>query len=716
MAEYAICGTVAVLQINNPPLNVLSHHVRRQLMSGLRQALQDTAVRSIVIMGKGQIFTAGADVKEFGTEKALSDPSLPTLVEAVAASNKPVVTAFHGTTLGGGVALALASHCRLAASSVKIGLPEVEIGIVPTCGVTQRLPRLVGLQTAVQMIISAQTMSAQQALAAGLLDKVVSGDLLSEAVGFAKSVEVQALADRRVGSRAVPGADTAEDVLDAARKRLVRRSRGAIAPLTCLQAIQASLLPFETGMKREAELGQYLWTSWQAGALRYAFLAERTVKRWHLPGNKTVNYRTAEPLVINSVGVLGAGTMGVGITICLLQAGLKVVLIEANKTQLDKAVTLIQRSLGGRSHSKQLSHQAMQLRATTDYRQLGEVDLVIEAVFEDLALKRKVFQQLDSVTKPQAILATNTSGLDIDKIASATQRPDKVIGTHFFSPAHVMRLLENIYGRHTSPETIATAMQLGATIGKVGVLVGNCPGFVGNRMKGLNFTEAMFLLEEGAEPQDVDKALEEFGFAMGPFRVSDLAGGDVHWRRRIQAGLTTEQGPPPNTPLLYRQGNRYCPLADMLCMQGRFGQKTGAGWYRYESGSRAALPDAVVHRLILKHRQDNGLQRRNISSQEIVERCLYPLINEGFRILEEGLAAGPQDIDVIFLLGFGWPRHTGGPMYYADKVVGLGILLRCLEKYRALHPRSAHWVPSSLLQTMATQGTSLTAWAAGSRL
>ncbi|XP_035697474.1 peroxisomal bifunctional enzyme-like [Branchiostoma floridae] len=713
MAECATYGTVAVLQINNPPLNVLGHDVRSQLMSGLQQALQDKAVCSIVIMGKGQTFTAGADVKEFGTEKVFWEPTLHSLVEAVSASTKPVVTAIHGTTLGGGVALALASHYRLADSSAKMGLPEVQLGILPTCGVTQRLPRLVGLQTAVRMVTSGQTQSAQQALTAGLLDKVVTDDLLKKAVGFARSVDVRGLEARRVSSWTVPGADRAEDVLDAARKTLVRRSRGAIAPLTALQAIQASLLPFETGMKREAELGRYLWTSWQAAALRYAFFAERTVKRWHIPRNKNVNYRTAEPMDIKSVGVLGAGTMGVGITISLLQAGLKVVLTEVNKAQLDKAVSLIQRSLEGKSGGKP---QPMQLRATTDYSQLREVDLVIEAVFEDLALKKKVFQQLDAVTNPRTILATNTSGLDIDQIAAATQRPDKVIGTHFFSPAHVMRLLENIYGRHTSVETIATAMQLGATIGKVGVLVGNCPGFVGNRMKGLNFTEAMFLLEEGAEPQDVDKALEEFGFAMGPFRVSDLAGGDVHWRRRIQAGLTTEHGPPPYTPVLYRQGNRYSPLADMLCMQGRFGQKTGAGWYRYKSGSRTALPDAEVHRLIHKHRQDHGFQRRNISSQEIVERCLFPLINEGFRILEEGLATGPQDIDVIFLLGFGWPRHTGGPMYYADKVVGLGNLLQSLEKYRAYHPRSAHWVPSSLLRKMAAQGTSLSIWAAGSRL
>ncbi|XP_066265568.1 peroxisomal bifunctional enzyme-like [Branchiostoma lanceolatum] len=712
MAEYSTYGSVAVLQVNNPPVNSFSYHVRQGLVDGLEKAQRDPAVRSIVIMGKGRTFPAGADVREFGTNAAIKSPNLLSVLAVVDTSPKPIVSAIHGTALGGGYELALASHYRLAVPSARVGLPEVHLGVLPGAGGTQRLPRVVGVKTAIQMITTGQHIKAQQALSLGLVDKIVQGDLLKKAVSFARSIEGRPVEGRRISQKTVPDAEKVQEVVDAARKTIIRRARGAIAPMTCVQAIQASVLPFDVGMQRERELMAFLMTSWQAPAQQYAFFSEREVRRWSHPRDKRVNFKTAKPRVIKSVGVVGAGTMGVGITISLLQAGLKVVLLEVNKKQLDRGITTIQKTLSQKSASQKMSL----LTTTMDYSMLSDVDMVIEAVFESMRLKKEVFKKLDSITKPQAILSSNTSGLDIDKIAAVTKRPDKVVGTHFFAPANIMRLLENILGKHTSAETIATAMQLGTTIGKVGVLVGNCPGFVGNRMLGPYVTEAVFLLEEGADPQDVDKAIEEFGLAMGPFRMGDLSGLDIGWRGRIEKGLTTEQGPPPATPPLYRRGNRYCPLADMLCMQGRLGQKTGAGWYRYEPGSRAALPDPVVHQMIREYRQQHGFKKRTISSQEIVERCLYPLINEGFHILEEGITARSMDIDVTYLFGYGWPRHTGGPMYYAERVVGLEKILRSLESYQAQYPDHHYLQPSPLLRNMVAKGTSLAALGTDSKL
>ncbi|XP_019637976.1 PREDICTED: peroxisomal bifunctional enzyme-like [Branchiostoma belcheri] len=712
MAEYSTLGSVAVLQVNNPPVNSFSHHVRQALVDGLERAQRDPAVRSIVIMGKGRTFPAGADIREFGSGAAVKMPNLLMVLQAVDTCQKPVVSAIHGTALGGGFELALASHYRLAVPSARMGLPEVHLGILPGAGGTQRLPRVVGVKTAIQMITSGQHIKAQQALSLGIVDKIVQGDLLKEAVSFARSVEGRPVEDRRISQKTVPEADKVDEVVEAARKTILRKARGAIAPMTCVQAIQASVLPFEAGMAREAELMAFLMTSWQAPAQQYAFFSEREVRRWSHPRDKRINFKTAKPRVVKSVGVVGAGTMGMGITINLLQAGLKVVMLEVNKKQLDKAVNTIKKTLSQKSASQKMS----QLTTAMDYSQLRDVDIVIEAVFENMRLKKEVFRKLDAVTKPQTILASNTSGLNIDEIAAVTKRPDKVVGTHFFAPANVMRLLENIYGRQTSPETVATAMQLGVTIGKVGVLVGNCPGFVGNRMLGSYTAEAVFLLEEGAEPQDVDRAIEEFGFPMGPFRMGDLSGTDIGWKGRIAKGLTTEHGPPPATPALYRRGNRYCPLPDMLCMKGRLGQKTGAGWYRYEPGSRTALPDPVVLQMIQDYRQEHGFKKRTISSQEIVERCLYPLINEGFHILDEGIAARSLDIDVIYLFGYGWPRHTGGPMYYAERVIGLEKLLCSLETYSARYPDHAHLQPSPLLRNMVAKGGSLAALGTDSKL
>ncbi|XP_078687672.1 peroxisomal bifunctional enzyme-like [Branchiostoma floridae x Branchiostoma belcheri] len=728
MAEYSTCGSVAVLQVNNPPLNTLTRHVLQALVSGLKRAQRDPAIRSIVIAGKGPTFPAGADLEELlGTATAPLLSNLRMALEAVDTCQKPIVCAIHGTALGGGFELALASHYRLAVPSATLSLPEVHLGMLPGAGGTQRLPRVVGVKSAIHLITSGQDIKVQQALSLGLVDKIVQGDLLKEAVSFARSVEGRPLEDRRISQRTVPDADKVDEVVEAARKAVLRKARGAIAPSTCVQAIQASVLPFAAGMAREANLMTYLMTSWQAAAQQYVFFSEREVRQWSHPRDKHINFRTAKPTVIkrttpllkyiiSSVGVVGAGTMGAGITISLLQAGLKVVLLEVNKKQLDKAITVIQKTLRQKSAFKKMS----QLTTTMDYSQLSDVDMVIEAVFENLRLKKEVFRKLDAITEPQAVLASNTSGLDIDKIAAVTKRPDKVVGTHFFSPANVMRLLENIYGKKTSAETVATVMQLATTIGKVGVLVGNCAGFVGNRMLGPYRSEALFLLEEGVDPQDVDRAIEEFGFPMGPFRMNDLAGNDIGWRRRIEAGLTTEHGPPPDTPALYRRGDRYCPLPDMLCLRGRLGQKTGAGWYRmshhapsmcnrYKPGSRTALPDPVLLQMIQDYRQEHGFKKRTISSQEIVERCLYSLINEGFHVLDEGIASRSLDIDVIYLFGYGWPRHTGGPMYYAERVIGLEKLLRSLETYSARYPDHSHLQPSPLLRDMVAKGGSLAA-------
>ncbi|XP_019618612.1 PREDICTED: peroxisomal bifunctional enzyme-like [Branchiostoma belcheri] len=775
MAEYSTYGSVAVLQVNNPPLNTFTRHVLQALVSGLERAQRDPAVRSIVIAGKGPTFPAGADLEELlGTAAAPLLSNLRMVDKHVDTCQKPIVCAIHGTALGGGFELALASHYRLAVPSATLSLPEVHLGMLPGAGGTQRLPRVVGVKSAIQLITSGQDIKAQQALTLGLVDKIVQGDLLKEAVSFARSVEGRPLEDRRISQRTVPDADKVDEVVEATRKTILRKARGAIAPLTCVQAIQASVLPFAAGMAREADLMTYLMTSWQAAAQQYVFFSEREVRQWSHPRDKHINFRTAKPTVIKSVGVVGAGTMGAGITISLLQAGLKVVLLEVNKKQLDKAIAVIQKTLRQKSASQKMS----QLTTTMDYSQLSDVDMVIEAVFENLRLKKEVFRKLDVITKPQAVLASNTSGLDIDKIAAATKRPDKVVGTHFFSPANVMRLLENIYGKKTSAETVATVMQLATTIGKVGVLVGNCAGFVGNRMLGPYRSEALFLLEEGVDPQDVDRAIEEFGFPMGPFRMTDLAGNDIGWRRRIEARLTTEHGPPPDTPALYRRGDRYCPLPDMLCLQGRLGQKTGAGCMmlqeakddlteniyirfrtdgsvfdlrrllahtktleelildllfaddcallahteaalmshhapsmcnRYDPGSRTALPDPVVLQMIQDYRQEHGFKKRTISSQEIVERCLYSLINEGFHVLDEGIASRALDIDVIYLFGYGWPRHTGGPMYYVERVIGLEKLLRSLETYSARYPNHSHLQPSPLLRDMVAKGGSLAA-------
>jgi 3-hydroxyacyl-CoA dehydrogenase len=637
-------GDIAVVTVDNPPVNALKHEVRAGLSEALRQTREDGAIKAVVIACAGRTFFAGADITEFG--KPPRPPSLHDVIAGIEGMLKPVVAALHGTAFGGGFELALACHFRVAVPTARVGLPEVKLGLLPGAGGTQRLPRLVGPEKALRMIVTGDPIGASEALAVGAIDEIVEGELAAAAIAFAR----RAVAEGRPLTLVRDREDKliGEGFADAAEE-LTRRLRGREAPAACVEAVRnAIVLPFEEGLKREAELFRKLVTGDQSRAQRHIFFAEReAAKVTDMP-------EATKPQSIARGAVIGAGTMGGGIAMCFANAGIPVTVVETGRDLLQRGLdrmagnyrTTVSR---GGLDAAEMERRMGLISGVTELDAAEEADVVIEAVFEEMGVKKRVFADLDRIAKPDALLATNTSTLDVDEIARSTARPGHVLGMHFFSPANVMRLLEIVRGGQTSFDALATAIALGRRLGKVPVTVGVCHGFVGNRMLARRSVETERLLLEGALPQQIDAAVTGFGFPMGPCAMMDLAGLDVGWRIRQGRG-------------------EHALIEDALCDAGHFGQKTGKGYFRYEAGSRTPLPDPEIEKIILETSSRLGINRRPIAEEEIVERMVLPMINEGARILEEGIAARPGDIDVIWVYGYGWPVWRGGPMYYADQL------------------------------------------------
>ena len=690
-------GRVAVLTVDNPPVNALSQHVRKGLHDGIKQATADGAVQAIVIVCAGRTFIAGADITEFG--KPPVEPSLHSVLDLIEGSPKLVVSVIHGTALGGGLEVTLACHYRVGVKDARFGLPEVKLGILPGAGGTQRLPRVVGVEKGLQMMVSGDPIRADEALAVGLIDEIVAGgaaaageaptskagDLTAAGVVFAEKVlnekrplkKIRDLDDKLAAVRGKP------EVFANFRKSIARQTRGFRAPENIVKAVEAAVgLPFAEGLKRERELFAELLNSPESKAQRYFFFAEReAAKIPDVPGDTPARE-------IKKAAVIGAGTMGGGIAMNFANAGIPVTVIEVAQDALDRGLGVVRKNYEATAARGRLTQADVEKRVglitgSVDFKAAADADIVIEAVFEEMPIKKEVFAKLDAVCKPDAVLATNTSTLDVDEIASATKRPESVIGTHFFSPANVMRLLENVRGKKSSKTTVATAMTVGRRIGKVPVLVGVCYGFVGNRMLHQRGLQAEKLILEGAAPHQVDRALTDFGFPMGPFAMSDLAGLDVGWRIRKGRGVKA-------------------PVADRICELGRFGQKTGAGYFKYEKGDRTPIPDLEVEKIIVDVATALGITRRAISDEEILQRLLYPMVNEGAKILEEKIAIRASDIDVIWVYGYGWPVYRGGPMFWADSI-GLKALRDRLLEFRK-QSGDAFWTPAPLLDRLANEG------------
>ena len=689
--RYKLHGAVAVIAIDNPPMNGLSHDVRRGIVAGIDQAEADAAVAAIVVIGSDPLFSGGADIREFGTAAATAEPVLTTTINVVEGCTKPVIAAIGGVCMGGGLELALGCHYRVVAPAAKIALPEVKLGLLPGAGGTQRLPRLIGLEFALNMIVSGETVPADQFRGTPLFDGFVDGDLLEGALAFARKV-----VDERMPLKRVRDLEVVHPKPDAfllwARNTVGAMSKHYPAPLKCIDAVEAAVTKkgFDEGQRAERAAFLSLYTSDEHRALKHVFLAERAAaKIADVPDDTPVR-------PINRVGVIGAGTMGTGIAINFLEAGLPVTMLEMKQEALDRGVAAVRKVYEGRVGKGKLKQDKAEaamalLQPTLSYDDLRAVDLVIEAVFEDLGVKEKVFRKLDEVCKPGAILASNTSTLDLNAIAAFTKRPQDVVGAHFFSPANVMKLLELVRGAATAKDVLATMMQLAKKIRKTAVVSGVCDGFIGNRMVAAYQREAFFLLEEGASVQQIDGALEAFGMAMGIFKTGDLAGGDIGWaiRKRKYA-----EDP----------GARRFSIADRLCEMGRFGQKTGSGFYRYEPGRRDALHDAVVDGIVDACRREAGITPRKIGDGEIVQRCIYALVNEGARILGEGIAQRASDIDVVYLFGYGFPPWRGGPMLYADSMHLIDVV-HAMKRFAANpHGDPAFWQPAPLLARLAAEG------------
>ena len=688
--NYLEQDRVAILTIANPPANGISHGVRAGLLAGLDRALADDGIDAVVLTGAGQDFCAGAELREFGTPAATRTPSLPSVIAAIESSPKPVVAAIHGNCLGGGLELALGCHWRVALADATLGLPEVQLGLMPGAGGTQRLPRAIGLQRALNMITLGERLPAEQFAGTDLIDAIVQAPVADAAAAFARAAVKDARPLRRLRELKVlaPGADA---FLQFARSAVQAKNRFLPAPLAALEAVALSLdVPFDEALKRERAAFIALLNSPESRAMRHAFAVERQAAKVEgLPAD-------AAPRPVERVGVIGAGTMGSGIAIALVQAGLPVVLLESSQQALDRGMASVRKHFDaaverGRQSADAAAACVARVTPTLDYQAMADADVVIEAIFEDMDAKAEVFRRLDAVCKPGAILASNTSALDLDRIAAFTQRPDSVIGLHFFSPAHQMRLLEVIRGAATAPDVLATGLALARRLRKVAVVAGNADGFIGNRMLARYAAAANGLIDSGASPRQVDRALENFGFAMGVFRVGDLAGLDIGWATRKRRA---QQDP----------GRDHAVFADRLCEAGRFGQKTGAGWYRYEAGSRRAEDDPEVAKMLDAWRSERGHVARKFGEREILERCIFALVNEGARILADGVAQRAGDIDAVYLNGYGFPRFRGGPMQYADEV-GLPDVVRALRRIAAESPAEAEfWTPAPLLVEMAAQG------------
>jgi 3-hydroxyacyl-CoA dehydrogenase len=681
-------GDVAVITIDNPPLNVFSPGVPEGVRDHLMRAEADNDVRMVVITGAGRHFVAGADIKTFG-QPADQAPDVTGLIGALAGSSKPVVAAISGTAFGGGLEMALACNWRVATPDARLGLPEVKLGLLPGAGGTQRLPRLIGLEAALRMIPTGDPVDAGQARALGLVDDVVEGGLIDEAVAFVRRVADSDDALRRTHEMEVVSDGPVDEVIAGARDVVAKKARGMIAPLRCIDAIEAAVrLPFAEGVQRERQLFRDLLASDQSRALRHVFFAERNAAKVDDIGPDV------KPRPIQRGVVIGGGTMGGGIAMSFANAGIPVTMTEVDRDGLHQGMARIEKNYQnsvdkGRLSADEMSGRMDRITGAVDYAAVIDADVVIEAVFEDMDLKKEVFGTLDQSATPDAVLATNTSTLDVDEIAAATSRPSSVVGIHFFSPANVMKLLEVVRGNQTSDEVLITAIALGKQMRKIPVVVGVCDGFVGNRMFHKYTREASYLIEEGALPQQVDRVMTDFGFAMGPFAVIDLAGLDIGYRIRQRQAADRD----PN--------ERYPAIADRIVEMGRLGQKTGAGFYRYEEGSRKPLPDPEIEDLIVATSKDLGIERRDVGDDEIRERLLWQLVNEGAQILDEGIAQRSGDIDVIYVYGYGFPAHAGGPMFHAG-LVGLDKVYADIRRY---HDRLGDiWRPAPLLVELAEQG------------
>ncbi|QVL44099.1 MAG: enoyl-CoA hydratase/isomerase family protein [Alcanivorax sp.] len=686
VVSYRLEGDIGVIGVDYPPVNALGQGVREGLVNCLRQGLEDDQAKALVVIGEGRTFPAGADIREFG--KPPAGPALPDVINEYESSDKLVIAAIHGTALGGGLEVALGCDYRVALESAKVGLPEVKLGLLPGAGGTQRLPRLVGAKAALDMIVGGNPVKAKDAYKVGIVDEVVGGDLLEGALAYARKLVAENAPLRKIRDLDVKKEEA--DLFTNYEKSIARKQRGFKAPFHCIKAVQAAVeLPFEDGMKRERELFAELLVSPESRAQRHVFFAEREVAK--VPGLP----KDTAKRDVKSAAIIGAGTMGGGIAMNFANAGIPVKILEVKEDALERGIAVIRKNYEntakkGRITQEQVEQRMALIQPTLSYDDLGDVDLVIEAVFENMDVKKAVFTELDRVCKPGAILATNTSTLDVNRIASFTKRPEDVVGMHFFSPANVMKLLENVRGEKTSDEVVATVMDLSRRIGKVGVLVGVCHGFVGNRMLHKRQAEAVQLVNEGANPAQVDKVLFDLGFPMGPFAMSDLAGMDVGYRIREELRKEDPDNAPPRN------------WTDDLVEQGRLGQKTQAGVFDYKEGDRTPVPSSEVDALIAKFREENGIQSRDISDQEILERCMYIMVNEGAKILEEGIAARPLDVDVIWIYGYGFPVYRGGVLFWADSV-GLKTIY---DKVSQIHQETGSdtWKPAALLEKLAKEG------------
>lgn len=686
--RYERQGDVGVITVDNPPVNALSQHVRQGLLDCLAEGLADDEAKALVLVGAGRTFIAGADIREFG--KPLAEPDLNGVISTYENATKPVVAAIHGTALGGGLEVALGCHYRVAVAQGKVGLPEVKLGILPGAGGTQRLPRVAGVEAAIDMITTGKFVPAGKAQQLGIIDAVVD-ELVPGAIAFARKLVEDGAPLRRVRDmdEKVKAFDAAK--LPEIRKQVVKAARGQMSPVGCFDAVAGAVtLPFDEGLKNEREIFGGLMASDQSKALRHIFFAEReALKIPDVPGDTPT-------LPIRQAAIIGAGTMGGGIAMNFANAGIPVKVLEMTAEALERGLGIIRANYAATVSKGRLTQDAMDKRmglieGVLDYDALKDADIIIEAVFEEMDIKKKVFSTLDAVAKPGAVLASNTSTLDIDEIAATTSRPEFVIGTHFFSPANVMPLLELVRGAKTSYQVISTSMKLAKTIGKVPVLVGNCDGFVGNRMLEPYVQQGELMLVEGALPAQVDGVLQRWGLAMGPFTMGDMAGLDVSWRIRKRRAAT-------------RRNDLFWPtVSDQICEMGRFGQKTKAGYYLYEGGSRTPVTDPKIERLIVEASKAAGVERREMSEDEILKRSLYALINEGAKCLEEGMAIRASDIDVIYCFGYGFPAWRGGPMFQAD-LIGLDKVLADIRQFHA--DLDDRWKPAKLIETLVAEGKS----------
>jgi 3-hydroxyacyl-CoA dehydrogenase len=694
LVDYISRGTVAVITLDNPPVNALKLGLRSAIADELERAAIDGSISAIVITGSGTAFSGGADVGEFGLPAILAAPTLADVLAQIENSPKPVIAALNALAFGGGLELALACHYRVAAAAAQLALPEVKLGLLPGAGGTQRLPRLVGVERALNMILTGNPVAAHELAKTDLLDLVTDVDVLPAAIGLAGRVVADRLPLKKARDINIDFSN-AEAFFDFARGAIAAQAKRYPAPARCIDAVEAAVFePFAEGMQIERRLFLELMNTPQSKALRHVFLATRAASKVpDIPSNTATR-------AIESVGVIGAGTMGGGIAMSFADAGVPVTLLETTQAALDKGLGVVRKNYEstlkkGRLTQVEFGNRLDRIVGTLSYDDLKNTDLIVEAVFEDLEIKKQVFERLDAVAKPGAILASNTSTLDLNKIAACTQRPQDVVGLHFFSPANVSKLLEIVRGSASAKEVIATGLAVAKKIKKIGVVAGVCDGFIGNRMLNAYFRQMELLLDSGALPQQIDEALEAFGFSMGPFRVSDLAGNDISWHIRKRLYLEYPD-------------RVFSKAPDRICELGRFGQKTGAGWYDYRPGDRTARPSDRVTAIVLEESARLGLTRRTISDEEIVDRAMCSLINEGARILDEKIALRPSDIDVVYIAGYGFPDFRGGPIFYADSV-GLPNILRTMRQFAQGYQPDA-WCPAPLLERLAAEGRTFAQW------